>query len=112
MTKLIFSLSGGRWPPRNPALSASSAASPWPTEIKLRRDRAALIVSFDNGECFELPAEYLRVKSPSAEVQGHSPDERKTVPGKRNVLVLEVQPVGNYAVRLVVGRTPPDGRLR
>ncbi len=73
----------------------------WPTEIKLRRDRAALIVSFDNGERFELPAEYLRVKSPSAEVQGHSPDERKTVPGKRNVLVLEVHPIGNYAVRLV-----------
>jgi DUF971 family protein len=74
---------------------------PWPTEIKLRRDRAALIVTFDNGERFELPAEYLRIKSPSAEVQGHSPDERKTVPGKRNVQVLEVHPVGNYAVRLV-----------
>jgi DUF971 family protein len=75
--------------------------SPWPTEIKLRRDRAALVVSFDNGERFELPAEYLRVKSPSAEVQGHSPDERRTVPGKRDVLVLEVHPIGNYAVRLV-----------
>ena len=75
--------------------------SAWPTEIKLRRDRAALTVTFDNGERFDLPAEYLRVKSPSAEVQGHSPDERKTVPGKRSVLVLEVQPVGNYAVRLV-----------
>ena len=73
----------------------------WPTEIKLRRDRATLSVSFDNGERYELPAEYLRVKSPSAEVQGHSPDERKTVPGKKNVQVLEIQPVGNYAVRLV-----------
>ena len=73
----------------------------WPTEIKLRRDRAALSVSFDNGERYELPAEYLRVKSPSAEVQGHSPDERKTVGGKRNVMVLEVHPIGNYAVRLV-----------
>lgn len=73
----------------------------WPTEIKLRRDRAALTVSFDNGEHYELPAEYLRVKSPSAEVQGHSPDERKTVPGKQNVQVLEVHPIGNYAVRLV-----------
>jgi DUF971 family protein len=49
----------------------------------------------------KLSAEYLRVKSPSAEVQGHSPDERKTVAGKQNVAVLEVQPVGNYAVRLV-----------
>jgi len=73
----------------------------WPTEIKLRRDRAALTVSFDNGERYELPAEYLRVKSPSAEVQGHSPDERKTVGGKQGVMVLEVHPIGNYAVRLV-----------
>ena len=73
----------------------------WPTEIKLRRDRAALIVSFDNGEHYELAAEYLRVKSPSAEVQGHSPDERKTVAGKKNVAILEVQPIGNYAVRRV-----------
>jgi DUF971 family protein len=73
----------------------------WPTEIKLRRDRATLIVSFDNGERYELPAEYLRVKSPSAEVQGHSPDERKTVGGKQGVMVLEVHPIGNYAVRLV-----------
>src|SRR6202048_4192433 len=78
-----------------------TGAQTWPTEIKLRRDRAALIVSFDNGERFELPAEYLRVKSPSAEVQGHSPDERKTVPGKKAVTVLEVHPIGNYAVRLV-----------
>ena len=60
-----------------------------------------LTVAFEGGERFALPAEYLRVKSPSAEVQGHSPDERKTVPGKRNVMILEVQPVGNYAARLV-----------
>jgi len=73
----------------------------WPTEIKLKRDRTAVVVSFDNGERYELPAEYLRVKSPSAEVQGHSPDERKTVAGKKNVTVLEIHPIGNYAVRLV-----------
>jgi len=73
----------------------------WPTEIKLKRDRTAVVVSFDNGERYELPAEYLRVKSPSAEVQGHSPDERKTVAGKKNVAILEVHPIGNYAVRLV-----------
>ena len=58
-------------------------------------------VAFDNGESFELPAEYLRVRSPSAEVQGHSPAERRIVGGKRDVQILEVQPVGNYAVRLV-----------
>ena len=73
----------------------------WPTELRLRKDRKALIVTFDGGEKFELPAEYLRVKSPSAEVQGHSEEERKTIPGKRNVEILEVLPVGNYAVRLV-----------
>jgi DUF971 family protein len=73
----------------------------WPTELRLAKDRRVLTVSFDNGDSFALPAEYLRVKSPSAEVQGHSPDERKTVPGKRNVMILEVNPVGNYAVRLV-----------
>jgi DUF971 family protein len=73
----------------------------WPTELRLGKDKTILTVSFDSGERFELPAEYLRVKSPSAEVQGHSPDERKTVPGKRNVAILEVLPVGNYAVRLV-----------
>lgn len=74
---------------------------PWPTELRLGKDKTSLAVAFDNGERFELAAEYLRVKSPSAEVQGHSPDERKTVPGKRNVMILEVIPIGNYAVRLV-----------
>jgi DUF971 family protein len=76
-------------------------ARPWPTELRLRKDRKVLTVHFDNGESFDLPAEYLRVKSPSAEVQGHSPDERKTVVGKKNVCILEVHPIGNYAVRLV-----------
>jgi DUF971 family protein len=75
--------------------------SGWPTELRLAKDRKTLTVVFDDGQSFALPAEYLRVKSPSAEVQGHSPDERKTVPGKRNVMILEVNPVGNYAVRLV-----------
>jgi DUF971 family protein len=73
----------------------------WPTELRLHKDRKTLTVTFDNGQSFDLAAEYLRVKSPSAEVQGHSPDERKTVPGKKDVMILEVQPVGNYAVRLV-----------
>lgn len=75
--------------------------APWPTELKVVNNRSALVVSFDDGSQFSLSAEYLRVESPSAEVQGHSPEERKTVPGKRNVMILEVQPVGNYAVRLV-----------
>jgi DUF971 family protein len=76
-------------------------ARPWPSELRLAKDRKALTVTFDTGERVALDAEYLRVMSPSAEVQGHSPDERKTVPGKRQVQILEVQPIGNYAVRLV-----------
>jgi DUF971 family protein len=73
----------------------------WPTELRLHRDKTALTVVFDDGKAFEFRAEFLRVHSPSAEVQGHSPNERKTIGGKRNVMILEVQPVGNYAVRLV-----------
>lgn len=76
-------------------------ARPWPSELRLAKDRKALTVTFDTGERVALDAEYLRVMSPSAEVQGHSLDERKTVPGKRQVQILEVQPIGNYAVRLV-----------
>jgi len=67
----------------------------------LRKDRRTLTVGFDNGETFDLSAEYLRVRSPSAEVEGHSPDERKIVSGKKNVAILEVNAIGNYAVRLV-----------
>ena len=76
-------------------------APPWPTELRLHKDRKTLSVAFENGESFDLAAEYLRVRSPSAEVQGHSPAERKTVAGKKQVAILEVNPVGNYAVRLV-----------
>ena len=82
-------------------MASQAENQPWPTEIRLQKGRVTLSVAFDNGEAFALPAEYLRVKSPSAEVQGHAPEERKTVPGKRNVQILEVLPVGNYAVRLV-----------
>jgi DUF971 family protein len=80
---------------------SEEARKPWPTELRLHKDRKALTITFDSKESFELSAEYLRVKSPSAEVQGHSPDERKTVAGKKNVAILELHPIGNYAVRLV-----------
>jgi DUF971 family protein len=73
----------------------------WPSELRLHKDRKTLTISFDGVGQYDLPAEYLRVKSPSAEVQGHSAEERKTVPGKSQVMILEVLPVGNYAVRLV-----------
>ena len=72
----------------------------WPVEIRLLKDRRALQVSFDDGKIFDLSAELLRVTSPSAEVQGHSEAERKTVGGKRNVTILSVDSVGNYAVRI------------
>jgi DUF971 family protein len=72
----------------------------WPVEIRLLRDRRTLRVVFDDGRAFDLSAELLRVTSPSAEVQGHSEAERKTVGGKRNVAILSVDPVGNYAIRL------------
>jgi DUF971 family protein len=82
-------------------MAVAADTRPWPTELRLAKDRKALTVSFDTGESFPLAAEYLRVMSPSAEVQGHSPDERKVQPGKSQVQILEVHPIGNYAVRLV-----------
>jgi DUF971 family protein len=78
----------------------STDTEAWPSELRLHKDKKTLTVTFDGGEAYDLPAEYLRVKSPSAEVQGHSEEERKTVPGKRDVMIIEVLPVGNYAVRL------------
>jgi DUF971 family protein len=81
-------------------LSAPIAAPAWPVEIRLTKDRRALQVSFDDGSAFALSAELLRVTSPSAEVQGHSEAQRKTVGGKRNVTILAVDPVGNYAVKI------------
>jgi len=72
----------------------------WPTELRLSKDKRILTVTFDSGESFELSAEYLRVLSPSAEVQGHSPDQRKTVGGKIDVGIMKIHPIGNYAIRL------------
>jgi DUF971 family protein len=82
----------------NPSEAPTKA---WPTEIKLSKDRASLTIAFDSGESFVFSAEYLRVLSPSAEVQGHTAAERQTVGGKKGVAILEVHPVGNYAVRLM-----------
>jgi DUF971 family protein len=71
----------------------------WPTEIRYKSDEKALEVDFDDGECFHLPAELLRVESPSAEVMGHG--EGKTIiAGRRAVGIMEIESVGNYAVRL------------
>lgn len=74
---------------------------PIATEIRLRKADRVLEVAFDDGIRFDLPAEYLRVESPSAEVQGHGPGEKRIVAGRRHVGIMAVEPVGNYAVRLV-----------
>ncbi len=71
-----------------------------PSEIRVSKDRRVLTISFGQEETYELPAELLRVLSPSAEVQGHSAEQRVTVPGKANVEIISIVPVGNYAVRI------------
>jgi DUF971 family protein len=71
-----------------------------PTEIRLKQKEKILELDFEDGQCFSLPAELLRVESPSAEVQGHDPSQKKTVAGRRHVGIIAVEPVGNYAVRL------------
>lgn len=74
---------------------------PTPTDIRLDRAARQLVVQFDDGARFDLALEYLRVESPSAEVQGHGPGQKQTIAGKRDVGVSRVEPVGNYAVLLV-----------
>lgn len=71
-----------------------------PTEIRLKKAEKILEVDFEDGASFQLPAELLRVESPSAEVQGHGPDQKKVVAGRRHVGILSVDPVGNYAVSI------------
>ncbi|MCW0979230.1 MULTISPECIES: DUF971 domain-containing protein [Rhizobium] len=73
----------------------------WPTELLVSKDRRQLTVSFDDGSAYRLDAEMLRVLSPSAEVQGHGPGQKVTVPGKRNVTIRSITATGNYAVRIV-----------
>jgi DUF971 family protein len=74
--------------------------NPKPTDIILHKKSRLLEIAFDSGEHFTLPAEYLRVYSPSAEVQGHGPGQQVLVAGKREVGILAIEPVGNYAVLL------------
>ena len=69
-----------------------------PTELRVKREEKVLEVDFDTGESFRIPAELLRVESPSAEVQGHGPGQKNIVAGRRHVGIMEVTSVGNYAV--------------
>ena len=72
----------------------------WPVELRLKKVEKLLEVVFDDGSRFRLPAEYLRVESPSAEVQGHGPGQKTLVAGRAHVGIIELEPVGNYAVRI------------
>lgn len=72
-----------------------------PTEIRFRKAEKTLDITFDDGTEYSYPAELLRVESPSAEVQGHGPGQKTIVAGRRHVSILEIEPVGHYAIRLV-----------
>ena len=73
----------------------------WPVDIVYQRSTKHLTVTFDDGTITSHSATHLRVNSPSAEVQGHHPSEKRTIVGKENVTILRIDPVGNYAIRLV-----------
>ena len=72
----------------------------WPVELRLKSAEKLLEVTFDDGTRFQLPAEYLRVESPSAEVQGHGPGQKTLVHGRAHVGIIGLEPIGNYAVRI------------
>ena len=76
-------------------------SAPWPTELRVNRTEKTLRVTFDDGATFTLPAEFLRVESPSAEVQGHGPGQKTIIAGRRHVGIMDLEPVGNYAVRIM-----------
>ena len=77
-----------------------SDQAPWPVELRLKKAEKRLDIEFDNGRKFSLAAEYLRVESPSAEVQGHGPGEKTIVAGRAYVGIMDLEPVGNYAVKI------------
>ena len=74
---------------------------PWPVEVRLKSGARELLITYDDGAAFALSAEFLRVHSPSAEVKGHGPGQEVTVPGKRQVTIRSLEPVGNYALRIL-----------
>ncbi len=79
----------------------AGGASRWPVELRLKKAEKHLEISFDDGSVFRLPAEYLRVESPSAEVQGHGPGQKTLVSGRAHVGIIGLERVGNYAVRII-----------
>jgi len=87
--------------PSNHRSADRTIMSSRPTEIRLRKKSRLLEISFDDGSIFELPFEYLRVYSPSAEVRGHGPGQEVLQTGKEDVDIVSAEPVGHYALRLV-----------
>ncbi|MGB0697671.1 MAG: gamma-butyrobetaine hydroxylase-like domain-containing protein [Rhodospirillaceae bacterium] len=83
------------------AMTVTASGSTTPTDVVLKRAEKQLHVAYDDGQSFDLPAEFLRVNSPSAEVQGHGPSQRKLVSGAQHVGLMSLEAVGNYAVRLI-----------
>ena len=77
-----------------------SEEAPWPAELRLFKEEGRLEIDFADGSSYSLPAEYLRVESPSAEVQGHGAGEKRIVAERAHVGILDLEPVGNYAVRI------------
>lgn len=78
----------------------SFATKPWPINIRLLKAENILEVEFDDGNFFRLTAEYLRIESPSAEVQGHGSSQKRIITGCQNVAIREIEPIGNYAIRI------------
>jgi DUF971 family protein len=87
-------------PSASPHPDRAGDAARWPVELRLKRAERLLEIAFDDGSRFRLPAEYLRVESPSAEVQGHGPGQKTLVHGRGRVGIIGLEPVGNYAVRI------------
>ena len=82
--------------------SYEDSSAPWPTELRVFKNEGKIEIDFSDGKSCSLPAEYLRVESPSAEVMGHGgPTTKKIVSGRRHVKIAAVEPVGNYAIRIV-----------
>ena len=81
-------------------MSGDNERKSWPVEIRLKSQEKLLEIDFDDGKSFRLPAELLRVESPSAEVQGHGPGQKIIVAGRRHIGIIGLEPVGNYALRI------------
>ena len=86
-------------------VSSAGGTTRWPIELRLKRAERLLEIAFDDGRSFRLPAEYLRVESPSAEVQGHGPGQKTLVDGRAHVGIMGLEPIGNYALRRMKTRT-------